>query len=49
MHGLAKEHRYMTHRHRRQRGDGQREGEVGAGWRQEIGASVIVSTKKNKN
>ena len=46
MKGLAKEHIGVTHTHRQQYDDGQRERGDGAGWRwakeEEMGASVIV-------
>ena len=49
---LAKEYTYKTHRHRRQCGDGQREGKAGVGgggqMGGEMGTSVIVSTIKIK-
>ena len=50
MKGLAKEHICITHRHRQQCGDGQREG--GTEWRRakgvKMGASVTVSIMKIK-
>ena len=52
MKGLAKEHKCITHGHRQQCGDGQREGGAGLGRRGtgggKMGTSVTMSTIKNK-
>ena len=50
--GLAKALTCTTHGHRQQCGEGQREGEMGAGWRwakgQEMETFIIVSVIKIK-